>query len=97
MQISNELKLLSASVAFAAAWLAAGELGGFNDDGLDSKAAEILRKNAFHPIEVGGYGRHACGRDGPFSTRFKAVSPGGQVVTGAVCEGFFSGASIKLD
>jgi hypothetical protein len=97
MSYKKELTLLGVTSAFAAAWIGAAVLGAFNDKGLDSEAANALRNNGFSPIEVGGHGWHDCGRDGPFSTRFKAVSPGGQVVTGAVCAGFLSGSSIKLD
>ena len=84
-------------MSIVAAWAAAGALGFFNDEGLDSKAAQVLRNNGFEPIEVGGLGWFDCGRDGPFSTRFKAKSPKGNVVGGSVCEGYLSGSSIKLD
>lgn len=95
--MKKEIISLGVTSSIAAAWLAAGALGIFNDEGLDSKAAQVLRNNGFDPIEVGGHGWHDCGRDGPFSTRFKAKAANGTVVGGSICEGFLNGSSIKLD
>jgi len=95
--MKKEIITLSVTSSIAAAWIAAGGLGVFNDEGLDSRAAQLLRNNGFDPVEVGGHGLFDCGRDGPFSTRFKAKAPNGNAVSGSVCEGLLSGSSIKLD
>lgn len=60
-------------------------------------ARRVLEKNGFTEISVGGYAMFFCGKDDDFSTAFSATSPTGQRVSGAVCSGWFKGATIRFD
>ena len=63
------------------------------------KSAErILISAGYHPIEVGGYSFFSCSEDDHFATKFKAYSPdSSRIVTGAVCQGWLKGGTIRLD
>jgi hypothetical protein len=60
------------------------------------KAATILVDQGYTHINLTGYRWFICGQDS-FSTGFKAVSPTGREVSGAVCSGWNSGYIVRLD
>jgi hypothetical protein len=60
-------------------------------------ARRVLEQNGYEVLEVGGHALFSCGKDDDFATQFKAKSPGGQIVSGAVCSGWFKGATIRFD
>lgn len=95
--LKKSLLLLGTTLTVGTVFAAAASLGGLSDEGLDSKAADTLRKNGFDPVEVGGYGWFDCADAGIFSTRFEAVNAQGQEVSGSVCDGPLAASSIRLD
>lgn len=60
-------------------------------------AVKVLEDQGYTNIKFTGYRYWICGEDYTFTTGFEANSVIGKPVTGAVCEGFMKGASIKLD
>lgn len=65
----------------------------------ETKATEVLRKNGFTPVKVGGYGWFDCGvgeDSDVWRTRFTAQNPKGETVTGTVCEGILKGATLRF-
>ena len=60
-------------------------------------ARRILESNGYTVIEIGGYAMWHCSEDDTFATKFVALSPSGQRVTGAVCSGWFKGGTIRFD
>lgn len=95
--LKKQAVLTGFTATLAAAFFSAAALGAFNDQGLDSDAADTLRKSGYEPVEVGGYGWFDCMEAGIFSTKFKALNPQGQEVEGTVCDGVFASSSIRLD
>lgn len=63
----------------------------------EKTAARVLRDNGYTNVEVGGYAAWACSDSDTYATKFKATSPSGSKVTGAVCNGAFKGATIRFD
>ena len=63
----------------------------------ESGARKTLERSGYKPIEVGGYGWFAGSKDDVFVTKFKAVSPNGETVTGCVTKGWFKGNTIRVD
>ena len=61
------------------------------------KAERVLRQNGYTNIEITGYRAFMGGEEDTCVTGFKAKSPTGQIVTGAVCSGFMKGATIRFD
>ncbi|QXN67455.1 hypothetical protein [Stenotrophomonas phage BUCT608] len=62
-----------------------------------SQAEEVLEANGYTDIELTGYAMFSCSDDDTFKTGFRAKSPAGQQVKGAVCSGWFKGATIRLN
>jgi hypothetical protein len=60
-------------------------------------ATRALENQGLTPVEVGGYAWLSCGKDDAFRTKFTATNVKGQTVTGAVCSGWFKGATIRFD
>ena len=60
-------------------------------------AERVLRQNGYTNIEITGYRWGMGGENDTYVTGFRAKSPSGQVVTGAVCNGFLKGATIRFD
>ena len=60
-------------------------------------AERVLSEQGYTDIDAGGYGFFSCSEDDVFKTNFKATSPAGKRVKGAVCSGWFKGATIRLD
>jgi hypothetical protein len=60
-------------------------------------ARKALERSGYKPINVGGYCWFGgSGRD-TFITRFKAVAPNGETVTGCVTKGLFKGSTIRVN
>ena len=59
-------------------------------------ASKVLESQGYTHIQITGYRYFICGND-TFSTGFKAVSPTGQEVSGAVCAGWMKGHTIRFD
>ncbi len=57
----------------------------------------ILKQQGYSNIDITGWRPLDKGEDDVFSTGFEAVSPSGQVVTGAVTSGWFKGGTIRFD
>lgn len=57
----------------------------------------VLAAHGYRDIEITGYRAFMGGQDDVYSTGFKAVSPAGVPVTGAVTSGAFKGHTIRLD
>lgn len=62
----------------------------------DEKGArKALEANNYKVIDVGGY--DLFGGEDTFKTKFKAISPNKDTVTGTVTRGWFKGSTIRLD
>jgi len=60
------------------------------------QAATVLYNQGYTHITLTGYRWFVCGQDS-FSTGFRATSPAGKEVSGAVCSGWNSGYIVRLD
>ena len=60
-------------------------------------AKKVLERSGYKPIDVGGYGWFKGSEEDVFVTKFKAVSPNGEIVTGCVTKGWFKGNTIRVD
>lgn len=60
-------------------------------------ARRVLAQQGYTNIEITGYRAFMKSEDDTYSTGFRATSPAGQVVTGAVTSGWGKGATIRLD
>jgi hypothetical protein len=60
-------------------------------------ARKTLQDNGYTHIEITGYRWFICDEKDTFSTGFKAVTPSGKQVSGAVCSGFLKGNTIRFD
>ena len=62
----------------------------------DSDGAErALRNLGFTEIETFGWTMWGCGDEDMFKTKFRAKSPTGETVGGAVCSGWFKGSTVR--
>lgn len=59
-------------------------------------ARGALQDAGYSNIQVGGYAFFYCGQDDAFATEFTATNPAGNRVSGAVCSGWFKGATIRF-
>jgi hypothetical protein len=69
-------------------------LGGCTDE---KGTEKILKINNYKPIEIGGYGWLDGDKSDIYKTRFKAVAPNGDTVSGTVTKGWFKGGTIRID
>lgn len=60
-------------------------------------AERVLRAQGYTDIEITGYRYGMGGELDTYVTGFRAKTPAGVVVTGAVCSGVFKGSTIRLD
>lgn len=60
-------------------------------------AERTLRQAGYKDIEITGYRPFMKSEDDTYSTGFRATSPAGYQVTGAVTGGPFKGNTIRLD
>jgi len=60
-------------------------------------ATRVLEQSGYKEIEITGYRPFMEGEDDLYCTGFKAISPSGSTVTGAVTSGPFKGKTIRLD
>jgi hypothetical protein len=60
-------------------------------------ATKTLKSSGYLPIEVGGYGWFRGSQRDFYSTKFKAISPSQDTVSGIVTKGLFKGSTIRLD
>lgn len=58
---------------------------------------ECLKRNNYVPLEVGGYSWLNGDKSDLFKTKFKAIAPNKDTVTGVVTKGIFKGKTIRLD
>ena len=63
----------------------------------ESVAKKALERNGYKPIKVGGYGWFAGSKGDVYVTKFKAVAPNGDTVTGCVTSGWFKGNTVRTD
>lgn len=61
------------------------------------RTERVLTQHGYTNIQTKGYAMFSCSDDDFFRTKFKATSPSGHEVRGAVCSGFFKGSTIRLD
>ena len=59
-------------------------------------ARKTLERNGYKVVEVGGYDLFSDCKD-PYQTKFKAIAPNGEAVTGTVTKGILKGSVIRLD
>jgi hypothetical protein len=57
----------------------------------------VLSEQGYTEIEITGWRPWMKSKSDTFSTGFKAKSPSGHIVTGAVTSGFLKGNTIRLD
>jgi hypothetical protein len=62
----------------------------------NSDARKALEAQGFTQIETHGHSFTGCGDDDTFATKFDAVSPSGQAVSGVVCSGVFKRATVRF-
>lgn len=61
-------------------------------------ARRVLQQNGYTNIEITGYRYGMGGEDDTYVTGFRARSPNGQTVTGAVTRGLYlKGSTIRFD
>ena len=60
-------------------------------------ATRVLAAAGYKDIEITGWRPFAKSEKDVFSTGFRAKSPGGEIVTGAVTSGWLKGSTIRLD
>jgi hypothetical protein len=61
------------------------------------KAVQILRAHGYTQIQTHGVAwTGGCSKGDHFSTKFTALTPVGQPVSGVVCEGLLKGATIRI-
>lgn len=60
-------------------------------------ARRVLAANGFHEIEFTAHRWLGCAQDDLYLTPFRAISTGGQIVTGVVCGGPGKGATLRFD
>ena len=69
-------------------------LAGCSDDKVTRR---VLADNGYTDIQTTGYSWLSCdSKSDTFSTGFKAKSPNGREVKGAVCSGWLKGATIRF-
>ena len=61
------------------------------------KAKEVLKQAGYSQIEITGWRPFMQSQSDSFSTGFRAVSPNGTHVSGAVTGGWLKGYTIRLD
>ena len=57
----------------------------------------VLSGQGYTEIEITGWRPWMKSESDTFSTGFRAKSPSGHIVTGAVTSGYFKGSTIRLD
>ena len=60
-------------------------------------ATKTLKSSGYSPLQVGGYDWFSGSKSDFYSTKFKAISPSKDTVTGTVTKGLFKGSTIRLD
>ena len=61
-------------------------------------ATKTLIHNGYKPIEVGGYDFWNGSKDDFYKTKFTAIAPNGDVVSGCVTKGYWGkGSTIRLN
>lgn len=60
-------------------------------------ATRVLEQQGYSDIQITGWRPFMADKNDVFSTGFKAKSPNGSEVTGAVTRGIFKGSTIRLD
>lgn len=63
----------------------------------EETARRVLENNGYKNVEITGYRYFMRSDTDMFSTGFVATSPNGSRVSGAVCSGYFKGATIRFD
>lgn len=89
----RKLQFTTKAFAFASLLLAV-VLSSCTDE---SGAKKALERNGYKPINVGGYGWFAGSKDDVYVTKFKAVAPNGDTVTGCVTSGWLKGNTVRTD
>ena len=60
-------------------------------------ATKALLHNGYKPLKVGGYGFFAGSKDDVYVTKFEAVAPNGDTITGCVTKGWFKGSTVRTN
>lgn len=60
-------------------------------------ARKALEDNGYTNVRTNGYSFFMCGERDIYSTEFRATSPAGKDVSGAVCSGILKGSTIRFD
>jgi len=61
------------------------------------KTEKVLETQGYTKVDAGGYAWFMCSDNDTFATSFKATSPNGTRVSGAVCSGLLKGHTIRFD
>ena len=61
------------------------------------RAVQTLTDAGYSNIKIGEYAWLSCGKGDVYSTSLEATGITGRTVKGAVCNGFFKGATIRFD
>ena len=56
---------------------------------------KVLTEDGYKDIEIQGHAWIGCGKDDTFKTKFTAINPAGNKVTGVVCCGFMKECTIR--
>lgn len=62
-----------------------------------NQARRILEDSGYSQVEITGWRPFMADKNDTFSTGFRAISPSGHRVTGAVTSGILKGATVRLD
>jgi hypothetical protein len=63
----------------------------------ESGARKALERNNYQPIKVGGYDWLGGSKGDVYITKFEAIAPNGDTVSGCVTKGLWKGSTIRLD
>ena len=61
------------------------------------RAVQTLTDAGYSNIKIGEYAWLLCGKGDVYSTSFEATGITGKTIKGAVCNGFFKGATIRFN
>ena len=62
-----------------------------------NSSTKCLKQNNYKPLKVGGYAFFGGSRDDWYATKFIAIAPNGDTVSGVVTKGVFKGSTIRVN
>ena len=60
-------------------------------------ARKVLERSGCKEVKTGGYNYFNGSEDDMYKTKFTAIAPNGEIVSGCVTKGLFKGSTIRLN